>query len=495
MRESKNNNKGFSLVEMLVAVTILVIVVAPLSQVLISSSKVNQKTKKTMSATDMAQNMFESIKTKGPEHAIVELSSLAYSDNVVLDKPLSIIPGGMAYDGIGEFASVIDPATGVETVSKAGGSGTYVLSKVADPATGAVRCKGFKESSNSKYMFWIKGLRNSNTYYDLRITLDASAYNTNYTAPNPNSTDYESIPNIYNVNGAYDGIYVEGPTALENVVKSEYNGKHVKNSVLLEDILKKLERTYTVEIKDIGTTSSNIVASIKKEYRYTDPLDHNAGYDGLYYEGEECFFDSSTFGADPRNLYVYYTPNYHSTNKGTAALDQLVVDNQTDKDINVYFIRMEQTTATAGVLKNETTTGKEQLYTATVQIKEPVINLSDLSTINTRICTNLGDDITKHNTLAEYEQRQRTDTSLITYKLNSYTEAESRAALESAEKIKGLDAREDEKRIYDVTVDVYMGKSDGKKKDYNANSSYAGAYENDFPEGAKLTTFTSSIVQ
>ena len=84
---------------------------------------------------------------------------------------------------------------------------------------------------------------------------------------------------------------------------------------------------------------------------------------------------------------------------------------------------------------------------------------------------------------------------MITYKLNSYTEAESRAALESAEKIKGLDAREDEKRIYDVTVDVYMGKSDGKKKDYNANSSYAGAYENDFPEGAKLATFTSSIVQ
>lgn len=498
MRESNTNNKGFSLVEMLVAITILVIVVAPLSQVLISSSKVNQKTKKTMSATEMAQNMFEGMESKGAEDAIIELSSLAaYSSNVTLDKKESIIPGGMSYEDIGEFTISTDPSTGAEVISKSGSAGgTFVKSKVLDSTTGKYRCKGFEEANDDKYMFWIKGLKQQETYYDVTITMDASEYDTSYTPDpsDPNSIDYVTVPTISNVNTAYDGMYVEGTLALNNVVTGEYSAKQIVVGVSDADILRDLKRTYTIDIKDVGAAGSpQIVANISKNYEYKNTTQLASGYDGKYFEGEECIFDSSASGSAPRSLFIYYTPNYNSTSTGDNALDHFVINNTADVDVNVYIIRMQQNLSNAEALGNVTEYDKEQYYAASVYINESV-NISNLSTINTEIRTNLDDNITKNTTLAEYKDRSRNST-LITYKINSNTAEASKTALKNAKKLKSLDAQLEKERVYNVTVDVYMGKSVGQKNDNNANSSYAGAFENDFPEGAKLATFTSSIVR
>lgn len=493
MRESKNSNKGFSLVEMLVAISLLTIVVASLTQVLISASKVNQKSKRTMSATEMAQNMFEGINSKTPEDAIVELSSLAYSSDVILDEPMSIIPDGMSYDDLGEYKYVTDPSTGA-VVYKADAStgGDAVRSIASDLSSGTLkyRCKGFKENSDGKYTFWIQGLKQMETYYDVRITFDASQYDTTYAPASADplyKTDYVSIPTISDVNSSYDGMFLETTLGLSNVISGEYDGKQIGIALSEADILKNLERTYTLDIKDVGVSGSpQIVVDLTQNYFYTQSSDLAIGYTGAYTSSVERIFDSSTSGNLPRNLYIYYTPNYNSTSQGIAALDQFVVNNLSDYDVNVYIVRMQQSGSDAIALGNVTTTTTEEAYAATIQINESDVSVDK---VDTTICTNLDEDILKTSTVSDYKNRERV-MSKITYNLNTLTPDESKNRIE----IKSLDAQQEEKRVYDVTVEVYMGKAGGKG-DNNGNSSYTGAYANDFPDAAKLATFTGSIVQ
>lgn len=500
MRESKNTNKGFSLVEMLVAITILVIIVAPLTKVLVSSSKVNLKSKRVMSATEMAQNMFESIESKSPEEAIVELSSLVKSSDITLDKANSIIPGGMSYDDVSEYLSVgVDPVTGEERwETDTSGGGLFVQSIVYDTTTNKYRCKGFKKSTDDRYVFSVNGLKQEGTTYDVVVRLDASEYDTTYeptVATDPlYATDYVSVPKIFNVNAAYDGVSMEGPLALNNVLSGEYYGKRINNGKVESEILKNMKRTYTIEIDDIGATGSpQIVANIKKTYDYQLSSDLVAGYNGVYEETPECVFDSTQYGSAPRNIFVYYTPNYNSTSTGDSALDQFVIKNSKDIDVNVYIVRMQQSGLEANNLANESTETREKLYAATVKIEE-----SDDSVINTKIRTNLDDNIMKVNTISDYKYRAEDiarNSHLITYKINSLSPSATEAKLTNEKVVKGIDAQDDKARVYEVTIEVYMGKSSGQKGDNNGPVFYDGAAQFDFPEDAKLATFTGRITQ
>lgn len=58
----KNQNAGFSLIELLVAITILLIVTIPILHSFITASKTNAKAKKIMQATSTAQNIMEELK-------------------------------------------------------------------------------------------------------------------------------------------------------------------------------------------------------------------------------------------------------------------------------------------------------------------------------------------------------------------------------------------------------------------------------------------------
>lgn len=64
MRAQKkpNSNAGFSLVELLIAVTILSIIVIPLMHLFLSSAKLNVKSRQTLRATTVAQDIMEGLK-------------------------------------------------------------------------------------------------------------------------------------------------------------------------------------------------------------------------------------------------------------------------------------------------------------------------------------------------------------------------------------------------------------------------------------------------
>jgi prepilin-type N-terminal cleavage/methylation domain-containing protein len=74
-KKQQLDNKGFTLVEILVAVTILTLVVTPLLSAFVTSARVNAMAKTKHQATVVAENVFEGIKNFGIEEAKSECQS------------------------------------------------------------------------------------------------------------------------------------------------------------------------------------------------------------------------------------------------------------------------------------------------------------------------------------------------------------------------------------------------------------------------------------
>ncbi|ROR30640.1 prepilin-type N-terminal cleavage/methylation domain-containing protein [Mobilisporobacter senegalensis] len=76
----KKNNKGFSLVELLVSVAILAIVIGPVLNNFVTAARVNAKARKVQNETNIVQSIAEDVKAK----SILDIAT-TYNDNTVPD--------------------------------------------------------------------------------------------------------------------------------------------------------------------------------------------------------------------------------------------------------------------------------------------------------------------------------------------------------------------------------------------------------------------------
>jgi len=480
MKHSQNNNKGFSLVEVLIAVAVLTIVITPIAMTFISSSKVNQKAKRVLSATEMAQNLFEGISAKKPEDAIIELSGLAYSDKLDLKEKASVLPLNNGYDSVKEYRVTYN-ATDDEYEYFDQTSGGYIQSIVYDDVADEYRCRGMAESTSGIYGFGILGIKQVDTYYDLRVTLDSSNYDSTYVSED---VGYEQLVNISGINSNYDSVYLDKVSNLENTVALEYQNKKLTSSAgTASNILSNLQRTYVIDISDDGlAVDPNIYVDVSTEYEYLRSSDKAFNETLTLTPQAERIYESTTA---PRNIFIYYVPNYYSTNAGSP-LDQFVINNQKEYNVNVYLIRTKQERSSVFNDDNVTISSREKSYAASVDINE-----KSGAAIETTIRSNLEDNISK-----DYNDRKVDATNKISYQIHVNDSVRSQAELASMLDLQtvSVEAEKAEKRKYDVTIEVYPGKSGGKG-DHNAYVGYAGAGANSFPKESRLAVFTGSIVQ
>lgn len=73
-KNKKRNNQGFSLVELIIAVTILAIAMIPMIRIFIAGANTNAKAKKRLMATSVAQDVMEGLEA-------TNLKELAYQAN------------------------------------------------------------------------------------------------------------------------------------------------------------------------------------------------------------------------------------------------------------------------------------------------------------------------------------------------------------------------------------------------------------------------------
>ena len=317
--KKKQNNRGFTLVELIIAVAVLGIVISPLIANFIQSGRLNKRARVNLDATNMAQDIMEGASAYSAE----EFIKLFQKGDTLSG---SLLPNALStYESHGECSASWDYNPDYFHYTPSGNAGTlqYVKSGTTDP-----------DLSLTDYYFLVKGVEqgNNKNKYDLRFHLNTSL---------PINTNAKSVANIAKINGAYDSSVNVNSDELQQVA-SEFKTKSSKAGVDVSRFIEDMYRTITIDIKDTDGTGTNYTVAVNRNYAIKDPNRQN----DLGLTASNASIDKITANVSnvqsnqlPRSIYLYYEGMPKSTE--SKRKDHIVVKNNTGKEMTVYLVRVQ----------------------------------------------------------------------------------------------------------------------------------------------------------
>lgn len=332
------NNKGFSLVEVLVSIVILAILFVTAMNTFATVTKVNAKTSKDQKASTLAQNILESLDTMSLEDTINQFHG---TDFKIISSNLN--------DGANGYYNLQNNSYGEYMISD---------SKYK-PATPAY----LTTPNRTSYYLAIENVKDRGTSFDVMIKLDTSTYSdskydktmNNYEMPNLMKLDASKVT-IVDLKNDYDSI------AYTNFI-SQYLGflgglatPVDPASSLSDDIKYATKKLITLDIlKDNLTSSLNVkcnvgysakIGSGSLEKTYTDSTS--------VFNGSTLIPEGATIDG---NVYFFYTPSMFTGN------DVIKINNNGTK-INFYLVNQKSNLATnINVTTNDTNSGVSTIFT------------------------------------------------------------------------------------------------------------------------------------
>ena len=209
-------NAGFSLVELLIAVTVLAIIVIPLLHMFVTSTRINVKSRQTLRATTVAQDIMEGLKAYTLDEVRTQFT---LPDGTISDdyfyptEGFYIVNSSMIQDGVREIEEL----------------------EVRD-ADGNI-----DGLDNEIYYFGIKNLKMQGGEYDALIKLDASTY----TTAKAGSSGHDN---------AFNGKYYAETKSVSETGGSEKDSSYHEDSKLSKDALENIKGTIKDEIEAAGGT-------------------------------------------------------------------------------------------------------------------------------------------------------------------------------------------------------------------------------------------------
>ena len=281
-----NNNKGFSLIELLVGITILGIVSVPLLRAFATSAQTNAKAKVQMKATTAAENVMEDFRNLTVDDLQAKVDEYIDTDNVN------------------------------DATVTASGVITYTIRDNAEMRADL-----------------------PDGYY-AEVTLDPNMY------PNTNSlnlADFETVSikdnAIFTMDDEYD------KRAYEEFVTRSATCTHPKDFEYFKD---NLIRRITIDVNKTGTDTDDegndvdlCRVKIKIEYQlqnYSTILED--GKD-RYITTEAVLFDNATSKKPLQGVYLFYYPRYQAA---TSGKDIIIVNNGDNFPIYSYVTAMDTAT-------------------------------------------------------------------------------------------------------------------------------------------------------
>ena len=497
--KSNNRNKGFSLVEVIIAVIILGIAFSPLLSNLIQSARINGKSRRTMDATNMAQNLMEGLNAYSADEIIKGFDTLKAGQN------LAILPSGMACSEYGEASDGTTLNYNVQVGSNSvNGTPKYCVVS-ANSVSGNTATKVLKSDDN-KYIFYMKNVDGATyTDYDIRLTMDTNPYH-KANAGDPDKYNDIEVANIASTNKFFDAIWQDKVNDYEEVAAQIYANTSGANGKTQKEIIANTKRKLEIVIDDTGTaTAPNyVVTGIDKYY-------FNA-YNPYYYSESDLAYNKSTIlynmtntGQSPRNIYVYYWPNYKSDLSGVEPRrDDFIVTNKTDLPVKVYFVRMSVDDTAVTTATSDST---EANYYINIRVTDhnnsiSSINNADTATqqkveefveTNTSVFTNMRENIM--HTHKENVEKNASGAYINTYykenrvkvffrtpdgSTGGYTDGMQVTDQARCKVLVGdLADEKDKERIYTLKLEVYE----------------KGSADAGFPEEGRVATFTGGALQ
>ncbi len=275
------NNKGFSLVELLVGVAILAIIAVPLARAFITSASTSVRAKDIRSQTVAAQNILESY----------EATSI-----------------GAIIDALAHGGATLGGGTVKPKIEVADDFGNYATVNPADDAE--------LDRAGEGYKLYLTDVPSGVDKYDAVVTLDAAS-------------EYAEINDEPIVNAKPMSAIVQQP-------KDEIAAKDIAQQAQIDSgdeladdfFLYSMDRTITVTIGWL-TDENDDRLQCQAEYEYV------ATYDGEVYEytaANDVYCDpySADFAGE-YGLFVFFYPNHNT------AFDKINIVNRDNLEMNVYL--------------------------------------------------------------------------------------------------------------------------------------------------------------
>lgn len=283
------SNKGFSLIEIIVAVAILAIIVLPLLNAFVASSKMNAMSKNKLMAIEIAKNIMEEVKG-------YNLADIARLGDPSITSPT--IFGNTGFNELDFDASSNKYITAADKSLK------------HNPTTGNY---DFYPKSNEKYFFYLKN-----------ITRDRFKANALITVSKP-SISVDNINKITPVNTNKD-ILIDATLSASDVADKMLNDSLLNNSVKQKVSANSLRRDIML------TVTETDVVTVKTSFNYyvdgiTSPI---TGLSDLRTD----FSDSPK--DELRSIYIFLEPWGNSTGE-----DKIIINNPSNKEFKVYIVKQE----------------------------------------------------------------------------------------------------------------------------------------------------------
>ncbi len=477
----KLNNKGMTLVEVILTVTILVLVSGFILSAFISSMRAANKSREVHRATTVAQNIMEGINLKTAQELAFQFSypkilddTGAWVDN------FNVYPSTMfqysTANSVGELMEWTDP-TGVPTLEVADKEYTlleykaltapYDIEKTKSAYLGdlASRNYEFLEDAEGRYIYYMRNLKNDGAYYNARITLDASPYRTGGSSGiDINSEKLISVPTI---DSAYDAVEVmkenlDSEAIHELESRAEYAGETIE--------LGNLHRIITIDISDALMAGPSGLHRTKIDVTYDYYFEKQNGTPSDPYEANKTVAFDNEGNEDVkqlRNIYLYYYPMYK---EGTNT-DTIIVNNPNNVDVDLFIIKQENNDLTQQQMKIN-----EMAYRVYFNVNEPTTSVDGNSHIT--LHTNLNE-----NLMSVYDSTL-SPISQVQYRRNSGTVSQDMYRVTD---IKNKQAKD---RIFNVTVELFKSEKANDLANFSAD-----VPANWFKAENHLVTMTSSISQ
>lgn len=360
-KNKKINNKGFTLVELLIAVAIVAVIVAPILTAITTSMKVNKKSDDMLNETAVAQTFMEGLQDMSLEEIARQFSTVTNPGGM-----LNFLPSGMG----GTIHR--EDQTSFPTQDQ---DGNWV----------------FQKSANNTYTFAAADVEYDGKKYDVKVTLDARDY---YTAAKDGLNDKMYV-DISDYDSEYDGLYVQSAN-----VNSELCSKlalkcvTANNPKTADDIAEEADRTITVNITSTTASgSTDPLIEVSVNYRLEVPQDYvGTGVQNWADQNfNSLFINTADTSKKPRNIYILYNPNYYSVNAHLR--EHIVINNQENIPVTVYLIKQSS-------VEEFNQSALETNYRVDMKVTEGVKG----SEYATKLRTNLGYnlyDLLKTNTYRE----------------------------------------------------------------------------------------------
>ena len=334
LKKRKRDNRGFTLLELMIAVIILAVIIVPLLHSFVTSYTVNSRSRRMMRATTLAQDVMEIFEREKLEDmktlAAASDADAKYGDFTFTDLSTPRDPAATPTDPTDPTSPPADPEDA--------GNGLYEFAW-----EGVVN-----EGSDGSGIRIFHGGSDVATY-DVTVTLDAQR-NSSYFDENT-----AQVADINTLSALDSGAYVQRVRNLtqtsgmdEEAYNYFYTHQKTGGTEAREDFARHLHReiTLTVEQKE---QAGRTVTIAKAEYVYILDDTYAAGIveaaDRRYSSGEKIFFNNAQTDDGDGNpvalqsVYLFYAPRYVS-GKAVPDSDVIIIRNEDKLPVNIYL--MEQ---------------------------------------------------------------------------------------------------------------------------------------------------------